>query len=84
MGLRFFDAVVLVTATRVTDIDRSIVAALQSFKVPCFVVRSKIDVDIRNELEDNGLSEETTRGRVHHEVLQSLEGALDLLAELRR
>lgn len=77
MGLRFFDAVVLVTATRVTDIDRSIVSTLQGFHVPCFVVRSKIDVDIRNELEDNGQPEATTRDRIYEEMFESLSGIAD-------
>lgn len=84
MGLRFFDAVVLVTSTRVTDIDRSIVAALQTFRVPCFVVRSKIDVDIVNEMEDNGLPEHVTRERVLDEVMHCLTGVSDVYLVSKR
>jgi len=78
MGLRFFDAAMLVSTTRVTETDLQILTNLQRFGVPCFVVRSKIDVDIRNELEDNEQPAELTRSRIHDELKRNLPGVIDV------
>merc|ERR1719454_2095634 len=78
MGLRFFDVAVLVTASRVTEVDQAILAGLLEFRVPFFVVRSKIDIDIRNELEDHGQSEDVTKRRVHNEVIERMNAFTDV------
>lgn len=56
MGLRYFDVIVLVVSGRVSEIDINVAEELESFKVPCFVVRSQVDVDMENEIEDHGSS----------------------------
>jgi hypothetical protein len=78
MGLRFFDVAVLVTATRVTEVDRAILAALRKFKVPCLAVRTKIDIDIRNEWKDNDQSPDFTLRAVHAEMERSLGSIVDI------
>merc|ERR1740121_1286921 len=77
MGLRFFDIAVLVTATRVTEVDQAILHALRGFGVPCFVVRSKIDIDIRNESDDHGQHEEVTKRSILEELLGHMGGVED-------
>jgi predicted GTPase len=60
MGLNNFDVLVVVSARRFTEMDRSLLTSIQAQKVPCFVVRSMVDVDVRNELRDHGRSEADT------------------------
>jgi len=78
MGLRFFDVAVLVTASRITEVDQAILSGLLEFRVPCFVVRSKIDIDIRNEMEDHAHDEKMTKQKLHEEMSRSLSGVVDI------
>merc|ERR1719199_52569 len=78
MGLRFFDVAILVTASRVTEVDQIILRGLEEFKVPCFVVRSKIDIDVRNEMEDHCQEEEVTKRILHEELRRNLSGVVDV------
>mmetsp|Transcript_18593 Transcript_18593/g.30166 ORF Transcript_18593/g.30166 Transcript_18593/m.30166 type:complete len:320 (+) Transcript_18593:1-960(+) len=54
MGLRYFDVVVLVIHGRVSETDLHVAEELDMFKVPHFIVRSQVDVDIQNEADDYG------------------------------
>lgn len=78
MGLRFFDVAILVTASRITEVDQAILYGLLEFRVPCFVVRSKIDIDIRNEVEDHGHDEKMTKQKLHEEMSRALSGVVDI------
>eukprot|EP00930_Biecheleria_cincta_P085323 TRINITY_DN74716_c0_g1_i1.p1 TRINITY_DN74716_c0_g1~~TRINITY_DN74716_c0_g1_i1.p1 ORF type:complete len:499 (+),score=69.91 TRINITY_DN74716_c0_g1_i1:141-1637(+) len=46
MGIRHFDLVVLITATRFTEAELMLMDELRRWKVPFFLVRSKIDIDV--------------------------------------
>merc|ERR1712217_616741 len=54
MGIRHFDLVVLLTASRFTEAELMLMEELRCWKVPYFLVRSKIDFDIEAEIEDRG------------------------------
>lgn len=63
MGLRYYDVIVLVVSGRVTETDIIVAHELERFKVPHFVARSQVDVDMENELEDHsGSPEEVSKG----------------------
>jgi len=51
MGIRYFDVVVLMTATRFTEAELMLVKELQKWKVPFFLVRNKTDSDVLSEIE---------------------------------
>lgn len=52
MGIRHFDLVVLITATRFTEAELMLMEELRRWKVPLFLVRSKIDIDIESCFDD--------------------------------
>jgi len=52
MGIRHFDVVVLMTASRFTEAELMLMEELRRWMVPYFLVRSKIDFDIEAEIED--------------------------------
>jgi len=60
MGLRYFDVVIIVTASRYTETEIMIAEELRRFSVPHFMVRSKVDADVANNEDDNGASAEET------------------------
>mmetsp|Transcript_9305 Transcript_9305/g.16784 ORF Transcript_9305/g.16784 Transcript_9305/m.16784 type:complete len:383 (-) Transcript_9305:89-1237(-) len=68
MGLRYFDVVIILTASRYTETEIMIAEELCHFEVPSFMVRNKVDADISNNEDDHGLSQE--------ETLSSLRAAL--------
>lgn len=51
MGIRHFDAVILVTASRFTEADVMLLDELRHWKVPFLLVRNKIDMDVQQEIE---------------------------------
>merc|ERR1712039_153665 len=59
-GLRYFDVVIILTASRYTETEIMIGQELQQFGVPHFMVRSKVDVDIVNNEDDHDMSEQAT------------------------
>lgn len=60
MGLRYFDKVLICTAGRFTSMEVQLRAELERHDVPYCMVRTKADIDVWNNREDNGLSEEQT------------------------
>jgi hypothetical protein len=54
MGLRYFDVVILVVVGRASEMELEVSEELDMFKVPHFIVRSQVDSDIENELQDHG------------------------------
>mmetsp|Transcript_398 Transcript_398/g.1369 ORF Transcript_398/g.1369 Transcript_398/m.1369 type:complete len:370 (-) Transcript_398:257-1366(-) len=60
MGLRYFDVVIILTASRYTETEIMIAEELHYFEVPSFMVRNKVDADIANNEDDHGLSKEET------------------------
>lgn len=51
MGIRHFDLVVVLTAARFTEAELRLIVELKRWKVPYFLVRTKIDSDIETEIE---------------------------------
>lgn len=51
MGIRYFDVVLLMTATRFTEAELMLVEELNRWKVPYFLVRNKADADVDSEVE---------------------------------
>lgn len=68
MGLRYFDSVLIVTAGRFTSIDEALRAELEACGVPFFMVRTKIDLDVWNNKEDNQIEEEATLESIRQEL----------------
>jgi len=50
MGIRYFDAVLLITSSRFTEAELMLAEELQKFEVPYFMVRNKVDIDIASEI----------------------------------
>lgn len=53
MGLRYFDKVLIVSAGRFTSTEVELKKELDTYNVPYFMVRTKIDIDIWNNEKDN-------------------------------
>lgn len=60
MGLRYFDRVIIVSAGRFTSTEVALKAELERKGVPYVMVRTKVDIDVANNLEDNRLAEADT------------------------
>mmetsp|Transcript_105807 Transcript_105807/g.183952 ORF Transcript_105807/g.183952 Transcript_105807/m.183952 type:complete len:436 (+) Transcript_105807:77-1384(+) len=76
LGLRFFDFVIIVTARRVVEVDRMLEEELQLNEIHHFVVRTKLDLDVKNESLDHGRNEaETLMMLRDHLFKQGLPGA---------
>eukprot|EP00438_Fugacium_kawagutii_P006749 Skav206594 [mRNA] locus=scaffold4512:54145:57303:- [translate_table: standard] len=50
MGIRYFDVAILVTSSRFTEAELMLATELEKFKVPFFMVRNKVDIDIDSEV----------------------------------
>lgn len=73
MQLQRFDAIILVTSNRFYEQDAKLYAQItQQLAIPCFVVRSKIDLAINDGLEDNGLSPEQVCESVTENIYHNL------------
>lgn len=51
MGIRHFDIIVLITASRFTEAELMLLEELRQWEVPFFMVRNKADIDIECEVE---------------------------------
>lgn len=60
MGLRYFDLVIIVTASRYTETEIMIAEELRKFEVPHLMVRNKVDSDITNNEDDHDMPAEET------------------------
>jgi len=67
MGLRYFDSVLIVTAGRFTTTELQLRGELQHCRVPFLMVRTKVDIDIWNNQQDNGLSPDMTLQQIRNE-----------------
>jgi len=71
MGIRHFDMVVLMTATRFTEAELLLLEELKRWKVPYFLVRNKADVDVQSEIEKE--EEEIESGELDAEGRKEVE-----------
>lgn len=73
LNLESYDCFVVVTNTRLYEADLFLHNELKTKRSkPCFIVRSKIDVAIKDEEHDNQLSEEQTLSKVRDNILPSV------------
>lgn len=73
MGLRYFDRVVIVSAGRFTQMEVELKAELEQHNVPFFMVRTKVDIDVWNNREDNNASETDTLQVIREDLMQKAE-----------
>lgn len=70
MGLRYFDSVLIVTAGRFTEMEIKLQSELETHRVPFFMVRSKVDIDVWNNKTDNHESEDATLQEIRDAFVQ--------------
>jgi len=68
MGLRYFDVVIVVTASRYTETEIAIAEELRAFAVPYFMVRNKVDADVVNNEDDHGTPPEVTLASIYADM----------------
>lgn len=68
MGLRYFDRVLIVSAGRFTEIDMELMGKLMEHKIPHCMVRTKVDMDVLNNLEDNKVSAEVSVAEMYADM----------------
>lgn len=68
MGLRYFDKVLICTAGRFTETEIKLREELERHEVPFFMVRTKVDIDIVNNKEDNGKEENVTLHQIREDL----------------
>lgn len=67
-GLRHFDGVLFVTADSFTEPELEIMCQLVRFRVPYYMVRNKVDQDVKNNYEDHGASAADTLHEIREEM----------------
>lgn len=82
MGLRYFDKVLVVTAGRFTSLEATLTEELERHGVPHCMVRTKIDIDVWNNMEDNGMDEAATVQAIRDDLrgIRGLKGSLYLVS----
>uniref|UniRef100_A0A7S0A0E9 IRG-type G domain-containing protein n=1 Tax=Pyrodinium bahamense TaxID=73915 RepID=A0A7S0A0E9_9DINO len=60
VGLWYFDLVLVLCSSRVTECDMDIVRELESKSIPFFFVRTKLDEDVKNNRADYDMTAEET------------------------
>ena len=68
MGLKYFDAVCIVTDGRWSEGDDNLLVAIHYAGIRCFVVRSKVDLAVDAGVEDKGWSQTETLSYVHRQL----------------
>jgi GTP-binding protein EngB required for normal cell division len=71
MGLRYFDSVLIVTATRFTTMELDLMRELEHHAIPYCMVRTKIDIDVWNNKCDNAANEDSTLLAIRREYAES-------------
>lgn len=71
-GLWHMSGVILVTATRASELDVKILTVLSHYKVPWYYVRTKVDLDIMNNMEDHGISADQTINSIRNDLVRNM------------
>lgn len=71
MGIRHYDIVVLVTASRFTQAELMLVEELKRWSVPFFLVRAKIDIDVQAEVDELEESEGVELGERRRRLIEA-------------
>lgn len=67
-GLRYFDVVIILTASRYTETEIMIADELKQFNVPFLMARNKVDADVANNEDDHGSSKEETLASLRQDM----------------
>jgi len=70
MGLRYFDAVLIVSAGRFTETELELRKELEQHQVPFLMVRTKVDIDVMNNITDNKVEELETLNTIRDEFFK--------------
>mmetsp|Transcript_18543 Transcript_18543/g.42037 ORF Transcript_18543/g.42037 Transcript_18543/m.42037 type:complete len:291 (+) Transcript_18543:122-994(+) len=68
IALRHFDIVVVISSQRFTETEVAISKELQRLRIPYFMVRSKVDIDVSNNLNDLGITPEETLQTIREDM----------------
>ena len=60
VGLRHFDMILLMSSGRFSEDDLKLKKELERVKLPFFFIRTKVDMDVQNNADDNGIQEDET------------------------
>lgn len=83
MGLRYLDMVIIVTACRFTQTEVKLMEELLEHKVPFLLVRTKVDIDVWNNRQDNGHDEKRTLHQILSELKRNCPSTQPYLLSLR-
>jgi GTP-binding protein EngB required for normal cell division len=75
-GLRYFSALFIVTAGRFTETDAALFDQACSFRLPCYLLRTKADEDIRNNEDDLEMEPQQTLNQLRTSTLSALSNLL--------
>lgn len=68
IGLRHFDMVIVISSQRFTETEVAISAELRRLRIGHFMVRTKVDIDVANNLNDMGVPPEETLNILREEM----------------
>jgi len=68
IGLRHFDIVIVISSQRFTETEVFMSVELRRLRIPYFMVRSKVDIDVANNASDLGVSPEETLRTIREEM----------------
>mmetsp|Transcript_32296 Transcript_32296/g.59395 ORF Transcript_32296/g.59395 Transcript_32296/m.59395 type:complete len:333 (-) Transcript_32296:321-1319(-) len=68
VGLRHFDIVLIMAAGRFSDNDFMLKNELERVKLPFFFIRSKIDIDVTNNMDDHEIEEAETLRQIKDDL----------------
>mmetsp|Transcript_55109 Transcript_55109/g.124038 ORF Transcript_55109/g.124038 Transcript_55109/m.124038 type:complete len:546 (+) Transcript_55109:86-1723(+) len=71
IGLRYFDVVLVLSSSRLTETEIELAQELHKHEVPFYYVRTKLDWDIDNSEADYGMSSEETIKSIREELHQN-------------
>lgn len=73
-SLESYDAVIIVTANRFMENDSWLISEMERLRRPVYLVRTKMDEAVINEMNDNDLTEFETYEKVLSDVKKNIEG----------
>mmetsp|Transcript_30718 Transcript_30718/g.42963 ORF Transcript_30718/g.42963 Transcript_30718/m.42963 type:complete len:614 (-) Transcript_30718:235-2076(-) len=68
MGIKYFDEVIIASASRFTETDLELMDELRMHGIPFIALRTKVDLEIRNAQKDSGSNEQETLNRIREDI----------------
>lgn len=72
--LESFDALIIVTSNRFYENDYYLISEMVKMNRPVFVVRSRMDESVQNEMRDNDLTQHQVFNKVRTDIQKNLKG----------